>query len=461
MSAVRPPPADPHEAVTADPRGMVASDSRAAVAADPHGTVGADPHGTAGSDSNAAVTSAPRGSVSAGAHGAMDVDSSAAGIALGDRAVPIGDVPPSPAPGNETLAPPPRRHPLAPKHYLWIVGAALVVFLALRWLGPVLTPFLIGAILAYLGTPAVNRAEKRGMPRSLSTLLVILFIGLVLAALFLVLIPLVQSEVMSITRRLPDLVAQLTDRAAPFIAEKLGVAVSLDFDSIRAFIADNAKEAQQLSLRLLSGVKTGGAIVLSLLVNLALIPVVMFYLLRDWNMILGRLDDLLPRRWGPKVRTIAREVDGVLAEFLHGQLMVMIALATYYAIALSVVRLDHAVAIGILTGVLVFVPYVGFGLGFLLGVTAAILEFHGWPGFFAVLTVYGIGQLLESYVLVPFLVGDRIGLHPLAVIFALLAFGELFGFAGVLMALPVSAMLLVGLRHLRRAYVESPVYRDD
>jgi predicted PurR-regulated permease PerM len=160
------------------------------------------------------------------------------------------------------------------------------------------------------------------------------------------------------------------------------------------------------------------------------------------------------------VRSIAREVDSVLAEFLHGQLLVMLALAAYYTVALSVVRLDHAVAIGVLTGLLVFIPYVGFGLGFLLGVTAAVLEFHGWPAFFAVLAVYGIGQLLESYVLVPFLVGDRIGLHPLAVIFALLAFGELFGFAGVLMALPVSAMLLVGLRHLRRAYVESPVYRD-
>jgi predicted PurR-regulated permease PerM len=226
-------------------------------------------------------------------------------------------------------------------------------------------------------------------------------------------------------------------------------------------MADAVDQARALSLRLLSGVKTGSAIVLSLLVNLALIPVVMFYLLRDWNLILDRIDDLLPRRWGPKVRTVAREVDSVLAEFLHGQLLVMIALAAYYAVALSVVRLDHAVAIGILTGVLVFIPYVGFGLGFLLGVTAAILEWHGWPGFFAVLAVYGVGQLLESYVLVPFLVGDRIGLHPLAVIFALLAFGELFGFAGVLMALPVSAMLLVGLRHLRRAYVDSPVYRDD
>jgi predicted PurR-regulated permease PerM len=355
----------------------------------------------------------------------------------------------------------PRRHPLAPKHYLWIVGALVVVGLALTWLGPVLTPFLVGAILAYLGTPIVARAERRGIPRALSTLFVMLFIGILLAGLFLVLIPLVQSEVSTITRRLPDLVTQFTERVAPYVQEKFDITLSLDFDSIRSFISQNAEEARQLSARLLSGVKTGGAIVLSLLVNLALIPVVMFYLLRDWNMIVARLDDLLPRRWGPKVRSIAREVDSVLAEFLHGQLLVMLALAAYYTVALSIVRLDHAVAIGILTGLLVFIPYVGFGLGFLLGVTAAILEFHGWPAFFAVLAVYGIGQLLESYVLVPFLVGDRIGLHPLAVIFALLAFGELFGFAGVLMALPVSAMLLVGLRHLRRAYVDSPVYRDD
>ena len=366
---------------------------------------------------------------------------------------------PETAPRETVL--PPRRHPLQPKHYLWIVGALVVVALALTWLGPVLTPFLIGAILAYLGTPIVARAERRGVPRSLSTLLVMLLMGILLAGLFLVLIPLVQAEVTSITRRLPDLVAQMTARVGPFLQEKFDITLSLDFDSIRTFISDNAEQARQLSVRLLSGVKTGGAIVLSLLVNLALIPVVMFYLLRDWNMILARLDDLLPRRWGPKVRTISREVDGVLAEFLHGQLLVMIALAAYYTVALSIVRLDHAVAIGILTGLLVFIPYVGFGLGFLLGVTAAALEFNGWPGFFAVLAVYGVGQLLESYVLVPFMVGDRIGLHPLAVIFALLAFGELFGFAGVLMALPVSAVLLVGLRHLRRAYVESPVYRDD
>ena len=361
-----------------------------------------------------------------------------------------------------SVAPPVRRrHPLAPKHYLWLVGAALVVFLALRWLGSALTPFLIGAILAYLGTPVVNRLKTRGVPRAVSTLLVILFIALLLAALFFVLIPLVQSEVATITRRVPDLFAQFTARVGPILEEKFGVTLALDFDSLREFVTENAQEARDLSVKLLSGVKTGGAIVLTILVNLALIPVVMFYLLRDWNMLLERVDELVPLRWRPKVRSIAREVDGVLAEFLHGQLLVMLALAIYYVIGLSIVRLDHALAIGILTGVLVFIPYVGFGLGFMLGVLAALLQWHGFPAFFAVLAVYGIGQLLENYVLVPLLVGDRIGLHPLAVIFALLAFGEVFGFAGVLMALPVSAMLLVGLRHLRRAYEASPVYQED
>jgi predicted PurR-regulated permease PerM len=360
-----------------------------------------------------------------------------------------------------SVAPPARRrHPLAPKHYLWVVSAALVIVFA-HCAGSARAPFLIGAILAYLGTPVVNRLQTRGVPRALSTLLVILFIGLLLAALFFVLIPLVQSEVVTITRRVPDLFAQFTARVAPILEEKFGITLALDFDSIRDFVTENAQEARDLSVKLLSGVKTGGAIVLTVLVNLALIPVVMFYLLRDWNMLLQRLDGLVPLRWRPKVRAVASEVDSVLAEFLHGQLLVMLALAIYYVIGLSIVRLDHALAIGILTGVLVFIPYVGFGLGFMLGVMAALLQWHGWPGFFAVLAIYGVGQLLENYVLVPLLVGDRIGLHPLAVIFALLAFGELFGFAGVLLALPVSAALLVGLRYLRAAYVASPVYQED
>jgi predicted PurR-regulated permease PerM len=354
----------------------------------------------------------------------------------------------------------PRRPPLTVRNYLWLIGAAVVVLLALHWLGSVLTPFLIGAILAYLGTPLVDRAAARGVPRALATLVVVLAFGLVIAALRLVLVPLIQAEVTLALQRLPDLVRQFLTQVAPWIDEHFGVHVAFDLDTVRDFIAENAQAAQQLSLKVLSGVRAGSGILVAVLVNLALIPVVMFYLLRDWPKLFERLEDLVPRRWQPKTREVARQIDSVLAEFLRGQLLVMVVLAVYYAVALSVVGLDRAIAIGVLTGLLVFIPYIGFGLGLVLGIVAALLQWHGLGPFLAVLAVYGIGQLLENYVLVPYLVGDRIGLHPLAVIFALLAFGQLFGFAGVLLALPISAALLVGLRHVRAAYVDSPVYRE-
>jgi predicted PurR-regulated permease PerM len=299
------------------------------------------------------------------------------------------------------------------------------------------------------------------MPRTLATTITVLLFGLMLFAVFLVLIPLVQGEVALAAKRLPALLAEASAQVAPWIQERFGVTVSLDLESLKTFVTENVESAHDLSLRLLSGVKTGSRIALSILINLALIPVVMFYLLRDWKMFGQRLEDLVPRDWQAKFRTIVSEVDDVLAEFLRGQFSVMVVLAIYYAIGLTIAGLDRALAIGILTGLLVFIPYVGFGLGFVLGIVAGLLQWSGWPAFVGVLAVYGVGQLLENYVLVPWLVGDRIGLHPIAVIFALLAFGQLFGFAGVLLALPASAALLVGLRHLRAEYVVSPFYRGD
>ena len=353
------------------------------------------------------------------------------------------------------------RQPLPYRHYLWAVGAGLIVFFALHWLGPVLTPFLVGAILAYLGTPLVDAAERRGVPRALGTVVTVLLFGLLLIAVFVVLIPLVQGEVALGVKKLPALFTQAMAQFGPWVEQHFGITLSLDYETLKTLVTENAESARDLSLRLLSGVKAGGLIALSILINLALIPVVMFYLLRDWKMIAERLDDLVPRDWQGRFRAIVADVDTVLAEFLRGQFLVMVVLAVYYAIGLSLAGLDRALAIGILTGLLVFIPYVGFGLGLVLGITAALLQWTGWPAFLAVVAVYGIGQLLENYVLVPWLVGDRIGLHPIAVIFALLAFGQLFGFAGVLLALPVSAALLVGLRHLRSEYVLSPFYRGD
>jgi predicted PurR-regulated permease PerM len=349
--------------------------------------------------------------------------------------------------------------PLRLVHYLWVAGTALVVVLLLHWLGPILTPFLIGAILAYFGSPLVTWAQRHRVPRTLGTLLVIAVILLLLAALLLVLIPLVENEATQLTRVLPGLATNAYSHLTPWLHDQLGIELQLDAGSLKQLITDNVAGAQAITFKLLSKVEAGGTLVLGIIINLVLIPVVMFYLLRDWNRFVARLDDLLPRRWRSRVRTIAREIDGVLAEFLRGQLSVMGVLAVYYSVGLTLAGLQFALPIGIVTGLLVFIPYVGFGLGLILGVLAALLQWSGWSGFIEVLAVYGFGQLLENYVLVPFLVGDRIGLHPLAVIFALLAFGQLFGFAGVLLALPVSAALLVGLRHLRKAYFTSDLYR--
>jgi predicted PurR-regulated permease PerM len=349
---------------------------------------------------------------------------------------------------------------LTARHYVAIVAGVAVFSILLHQLGPVLTPFLVGAILAYLGTPMVDAMERRSVPRALGTTIAVVAFGIAIAGVFIVLVPLVQAEVALAGKRLPVLLAQATDRLVPWVEATLGVKLALNLETVKSVIADHLGSVGEVSLRVLSGVKSGGLLLLAILINLALVPVVMWYLLRDWNAIVRRIDDLLPRPFEHKIREIARDVDAVLSEFLRGQLSVMLVLAAYYAIALWAVGLNHAFAIGILTGLLVFIPYVGYGLGLILGLATALLQWTGWPFFLAVLGVYLVGQLLENYVLIPWLVGDRIGLHPLAVIFALLAFGQLFGFAGVLLALPVSAALLVGLRQLKAAYMASPLYDD-
>lgn len=372
-----------------------------------------------------------------------------------------GSLPPehTPLPGGVLRGHAQQRQQLSVQHYAWIIGVVVILALLLHLLGDILTPFLIGAILAYIGNPAVSWGETHRVSRTMGTLLVVGITGLAVFGLILVLTPLVHSEFSQLVRRLPDLAVLLQTKFAPWLQQTFGIELQLDMDSIKAMVADNLAGAQALTPKVLSSVKAGGTLILAILINLALIPVVMFYLLRDWNIILARFEELTPRRWLATLRTVAAEVDDVLAEFLRGQASVMVVLAIYYVIALWIAGLQFWLPIGLLTGLLVFVPYVGFGLGLVLGVLAALLQWHGLPGFVAVLVVYGVGQLLEGYVLVPWLVGDRIGLHPVAVIFALLAFGEVFGFAGVLLALPASAVLLVALRHLRRAYNESALYR--
>ena len=371
---------------------------------------------------------------------------------------PAPTVPPPPAP---VAAPAPAPRLVTARQYLWVVGFVVVVVLALEFLGPVLTPFLVGAILAYIGAPIVDRLQRRGISRTLGTLIVTLLFGAAIFAVLLVLVPLVQAEFTLAAKKLPELFARLAGQVAPWLYENFGIVIALDPASIRELVTQNLDELKDYSPRIAAELKAGGLFLLSLVINLVLIPVVMFYLLRDWNMLWKRVFMLVPRRWRWKTREIVVEIDRVLGEFLRGQGMVMATLALYYVIALSLAGLQFALPIGILIGLLIFIPYVGFGIGFTLGVLAALLQWNGLPGFLAIMAVFLDGQILENYVLIPWLIGDRIGLHPLAVIFALLAFGNLFGIAGVLLALPASAMILVGLRHLKRKYRESALYGSD
>jgi predicted PurR-regulated permease PerM len=342
----------------------------------------------------------------------------------------------------------------------WGAGAVLVVAALVYLLGPILLPFLFGAILAYIGSPIVAALAKRRVPRAVGALLVVAGMIAVIVALVLILTPMVQTEAATIARRLPELADRISQRVVPALHERFGIDVQFDAESLRALIAENVSGIQNIGVWLLGSLRIGGIAVVGFLANLLLTPVVMFYLLTDWNTLTARLGALLPRRWDLRARRIVGEIDSVLAEYLRGQITVMLTLAVFYALALWAAGLQFAVPIGVLTGLLIFVPYLGFGIGLLLALLVALLQYSSAQGVLIVLGIYGVGQLLEGFVLTPFLVGERIGLHPLAVIFALLAFGQLFGFTGVLLALPASAAILVALRHLRAAYTASPLYRD-
>jgi predicted PurR-regulated permease PerM len=339
--------------------------------------------------------------------------------------------------------------------------------LALLWLlyllRPILTPFLLAGIFAYICAPLVDRLTRRRIPRPLGALLTILALGALLALLVLTLLPLVREESQQIMERLPMLIALWNEHAMPWLKQHFGLQpqIQMDTAAVKQFLSEHRDSVQSILQSLLQSVKIGGLAMLGLLTTLALLPIVMFYLLMDWHHLLKRFDNLIPRPWHARTRQISGEIDAVLGEFLHGQIAVMLCLAVFYSLGLWLAGVNFALPVGIITGLLIFIPYLGFGLGLLLAILVALLQFEGISPLIGVAIVYGLGQVLESFVLTPWLVGQRIGLHPLAVIFALLAFGQIFGFFGILLALPASAVLLVGLRHLTASYLDSRFYRGE
>jgi predicted PurR-regulated permease PerM len=347
----------------------------------------------------------------------------------------------------------------------WFV---LALILGVGWLvhrlSPIITPFVISAALAYLGDPLVDRLEslrvfRWTVGRTPAVVLVFLLMVAAFVLGLLIFLPLLRDQIVHLAERAPAILEGLVGTAWPWLQTQLGLAsLQIDPQSIAAAAKTYWKEASSALLGVLGTVSRGGQAVVAWLVNLLLIPVVTFYLLRDWDRLVDGVRGLIPRNSEERVSALFREVDDVLGAFIRGQLVVMLALGSIYALGLTLVGLDLAFIIGVSAGLLSIVPYLGTFVGVIAALVAAVFEFRDLLHPSLVLVVFGVGQALEGMVLTPNLVGDRIGLHPVAVIFAVLAGGQLFGFLGILLALPAAAALNVLLRHLGDRYRQSAVY---
>jgi predicted PurR-regulated permease PerM len=343
----------------------------------------------------------------------------------------------------------------------WIT-IALLAALALWALGRVLTPFIVAAVLAYALTPLVDRLDDLGrgrMPRVLAVVIVELLLLVTLVLLALMIVPVLAKEIPLIREQLPFLFDKLNATITPWL-EQLGINIALDLASIKSqivrYLSANFEEALG---SVFSSLKVGGGVALIVVGYAVLIPVALFYLLLDWKQVVARVLELVPPRARPGVDSFTDEADQVLGQYLRGQLLVMVTMAVFYSTGLALFGLDLALPIGVFTGLAMFVPYIGFGIGLVLAIIAGILQFASIKALIMVAAVYGTGQVIEGFYLTPRLVGQRIGLHPLVVIFALLAFAQLFGFVGVLVALPASAILFVAIRRLRAGYMGSKLYQ--
>ncbi|HEY1774307.1 MAG TPA: AI-2E family transporter [Gammaproteobacteria bacterium] len=345
---------------------------------------------------------------------------------------------------------------------LWTLAIVVALLLLLDALGPILTPFIISALLAWLGDPLADKLEEWRFPRALAVLVVFVATFVVLGLLLLLIAPMVGREFQALTARAPQFLTWYQNTATPWLSSHLHVDPErLRMDNLSNALTGNSDSVGQFLSTTVSTVSHSGRMLFTAIITVLLVPVITFYWLRDWDIFKARIASLLPRDHAAGVVGLAHDCETVLAAFFRGQLLVMISLAVIYSVGLSVIGLQGGLAIGIVAGLLSFVPYLGIITGLTLALASAVLQAgDAWLPLW-VLVVFAIGQGMESFVLTPRLVGGRIGLHPVLVIFAILAGGDLFGFVGVLLALPAAAAGTVFARHAHARYVQSDMYRGD
>jgi len=337
---------------------------------------------------------------------------------------------------------------------MFLIATALLYLLA-----PILLPFVAGALLAYLGDPLVDRLEEWNISRTLSVVCVFFVAFLFVLPLIMFLVPLLDSQIRLFITKAPTYLDWLMVNLEPTLKDTFGISVpALEVEQLKTTFAEQFSNAGGFIKSLIRTVTHSGFVVAGWAANLFLIPVITFYLLRDWDRLVAYIHDLLPRNAEPTVSLLAKQSDEVLGAFLRGQMLVMLALGTIYAIGLKIVGLEFALLIGMLAGALSFIPYMGLIVGILVAGIAVMLQTHDPMNLLWVSLVFIVAQAIEGTILTPLLVGDKIGLHPVAVIFSVLAGGQLFGFFGILLALPVFAVLAVIMRHFSQTYKDSHIY---
>ena len=340
---------------------------------------------------------------------------------------------------------------------IWL-AVFVIVFILIYLLAPILMPFLSAAVLAYIADPLVDKLEKK-MSRTLSVSIVFIALSLTAIVLLLILLPLLEKQIIVLAEKLPLYLERAQHYLLPLLKEQFGFDEgAFDLNTLKQSLSDYWKTAGGIAAKIISSVSHSGLVLVGWIANFLLMFVVTFYLLRDWDILISRVHALIPRNNEETIVVLAKESDEVIGAFFRGQMLVMLALSMVYTIGLMMVGLDTALLIGIMAGMVSFVPYLGFIVGIVIASIAALMQFQEIIPLIYVAIVFMIGQMLEGMLLTPWLVGDKIGLHPVAVIFAVLAGGQLFGFVGILLALPVAAVIAVILRHVHERYTQSELY---
>jgi len=326
------------------------------------------------------------------------------------------------------------------------------------YLSAILTPFLIAFVLAYLADPRVNKLMTCKIPRTLAVVIVFIVLFSIIILLLLLLIPLLEKQIVILFNKIPQILLWSQQQALPWLEKTFGIKEIFNVAAVKTFLTTHWAQAGSVATSIWQTVFYSGYTIFIFLFNLVMVPVVTFYLLRDWDIIINGTRKLFPRAAEPLIARLFKQCDEVLGAFFRGQLLVMLVLGIYYVVGLWLVGVELALLIGLVIGLISIVPYLGFIVGLILAIIATLVQFHDGIHLFYVFIVFGIGTLLENMILAPLLVGDRIGLHPVAVIFAILAGGQLFGFTGVLLALPVAAIIMVLIRYAIEQYLVSEVY---